>query len=37
MVSKVAKDGNVDLSSLKGLLETGKKDKDNVVNMEVRK
>ena len=36
MVTKVAKDGNVDLSSLKGLLELGKKDKDNVVNMEVK-
>ena len=36
MVSKVAKDGGVDLSSLKGLLEIGKKDKDNVVNMEVK-
>ena len=37
MVSKVAKDGGVDLSSLKGLLEFGNKETDNVVNIEVRK
>lgn len=36
MVSKVAKDGGVDLSSLKGLLETGKKDVGNIINIEAK-